>query len=337
MASEQIIQVAIELGRKNADRIIQNRSELRERRALALTNNPRVQSMRVHLASAQMADGAINAEDEAAAAPAETVTTVKTSGFLVAVGDSWFDYPFHDVLKDLDDNYGYNVESTAHAGDPIEKMAYHLGQLDDLPRKLDKIKDLGAVPRAALLSGGGDDLAGPEFGMLLNNFYSPIGGWDREIVEGVLNDRINTAFVTMISGMDKLIQSRFHRSLPILIHGYDYPVPDGRGYLGVFGHYLFGPWLEPGFREKNFVDPSDPSNLSRRIQMMHDMIDWFNVMLQSLTARFSFLHYIDVRNTLSTALPNDYYKNWWDNELHPTALGFAKVTDKFAAVLQALP
>jgi hypothetical protein len=324
MASAQNIQAAIELGRNDASRIIQNRSAGRERRAQALTNNPRVQSMRLRLADAQAA------EAQAAAAPLATAVTLQTSGFLVAVGDSWFDYPFHDVLKDLDDNYGYNVESTAHAGDPIEKMAYHLGQLDDLPRKLDKIKDLGAVPRAALLSGGGDDLAGPEFGMLLNNSFSPIAGWDNEIVDGVLNDRINTAFVAMISGMDSLIQSRFSKSLPILVHGYDYPVPDGRGYIGAFGHYLFGPWLEPGFREKNFMD------VSQRIRMMHDIIDRFNVMLQSLTTHFSFLHYVDTRNTLSTVLP-DAYKTWWDNELHPTAPGFEKVTDKFAAVLQNLP
>src|SRR5258708_5861315 len=141
MASEQTIQAAIELGRKNADRVIQDRSAGREHRAQALTNNPRVQSIRLRIADAQAVDA-----QAAVAAPLAAAVTLQTSGFLVAVGDSWFDYPFHDVLKDLDDNYGYNVESTAHAGDPIEKMAYHLGQLDDLPRKLDKIKDLGTVP-----------------------------------------------------------------------------------------------------------------------------------------------------------------------------------------------
>jgi hypothetical protein len=325
MPSEQNIQAAIELGRKNAAGIIQRRSAARDRREQALTNNPRLQSVRLRLADAQTMTA-----EAGAAAPAPTVT-LQTAGFLVAVGDSWFDYPFFDVLKDLDDNYGYNVESTAHRGDPIEKMAYHLGQLDDLPRKLDKIKTLGAVPRAALLSGGGDDLAGPEFGMLLNNAFSPISGWDNDIVAGVLNDRLYTAFITMLSGMDSLIQSRFGKSIPILLHGYDYPVPDGRGYLGVFGHYLFGPWLEPGFREKNFGD------LGQRVQLMHDLLDRFNEMLQSLNSRFPFVHYIDLRNTLSTVLTGDDYKTWWDNELHPTAPGFKKVTDKFEGVLQSLP
>jgi hypothetical protein len=330
MPTEQTIAAAMQLGRDNAGRILEGRSVARARRARAIAGNRRSLSLRVNLVTPRA-----SLDLEAAAAPgagapvSETVATLQTAGFLVAAGDSWFAYPFHDVLKDLEDNYGYNVESTAHAGDPIEKMAYHLGQLDDFPRQLDKVKDLGAVPRAALLSGGGDDIAGAEFGMLLNNFFSPIAGWDMDVVDGVLNDRIFTAFIAMLSGMDTLIKDRFGKSLPILVHGYDYPVPDGRGYLGAFGHFLFGPWLEPGFREKNFTD------LAKRVQMMHEVIDRFNVVVQSLTKRFPFMHYIDVRNTLSTD-PNQY-KAWWDNELHPTEAGFEKVTDKFAAVLQTLP
>ncbi|HKN16220.1 MAG TPA: hypothetical protein VJX47_04725, partial [Candidatus Sulfotelmatobacter sp.] len=69
--------------------------------------------------------------------------------------------------------------------------------------------------------------------------------------------------------------------------------------------------------------------------MMHDTLDQFNTMLRSLTRQFPFLYYVNVRNTLST-LPRDY-KHWWDNELHPTKEGFARVTDKFAAVLRKLP
>jgi hypothetical protein len=84
----------------------------------------------------------------------EAAVEFQSAGFLAAAGDSWFDYPFHDVLKMLDDNYGYNIESTAHKGDPIEKMAYQGGQLEDFARKLEKIKARGAVPKAVLVSGG---------------------------------------------------------------------------------------------------------------------------------------------------------------------------------------
>jgi hypothetical protein len=36
-----------------------------------------------------------------------------------------------------------------------------------------------------------------------------------------------------------------------VLHGYDYPVPDGRGVLGG-GGALPGPWLDPAFRAKGF-------------------------------------------------------------------------------------
>src|ERR1700749_2820204 len=55
--------------------------------------------------------------------------TTLTAGFLLALGDSWFDYPVHDVLTKLDDEHGYDIESAAHAGDPIENMAYDGGQI----------------------------------------------------------------------------------------------------------------------------------------------------------------------------------------------------------------
>lgn len=262
---------------------------------------------------------------EAAAAP----SIMLTAGFLVAAGDSWFDYPFYDVLKLLEDDYGYNIESAAHRGDPIEMMAYFGGQLDKLARGLEKVIAQGAVPKAVLVSGGGDDIAGAEFGMLLNSDYSPIAGWNDEILDGVINKRISTAYVSLLTAIDQLCQDKLGHSVPILVHGYDYPVPDGRGFLGGWGP-LPGPWLEPGFREKDF------NVLADRITLMRKAIDEFNDMLKEVITipQFSHVHYVNLRNTLSTGAD---YKDWWGNELHPTERGFEAVTQKFAQVLNTLP
>lgn len=54
-----------------------------------------------------------------------------SAGVLVAEGDSWFDYPWHDVLRMLEDRHGYDVESVAHKGDRVEDMAYSGGQLEE--------------------------------------------------------------------------------------------------------------------------------------------------------------------------------------------------------------
>jgi hypothetical protein len=314
MTLEDKIAAALDLGRKKADEILALRAVARNRRADALEKNEKKMALRVQVA----APGA-----------APTAAEFQTAGFLAAAGDSWFDYPLHDVLKLLEDHHGYNVESTAHKGDPIEKMAYTGGQLEDFARKLEKIKARGAVPKAVLVSGGGDDVAGHEFGMLLNNAFSPISGWDSDVVEGVLNQRILTAYIQFLMSITSLCQATFSVTVPILMHGYDYPVPDGRGFLG--GWPFPGPWLDPGFREKNFDD------LARRVAMMQTLMDQFNDMVNSLPARAGFAHvrYIDLRRTLSNHLED--YKDWWANELHPTEKGFEAVTDRFAAELAKLP
>ena len=168
------------------------------------------------------------------------------------------------------------MESTAHKGDPIEKMAYTGGQLEDFARKLEKIKARGAVAKAVLFSGGGDDVAGNEFGMLLNNAFSPIAGWDTGVLDGVLNHRILTAYSQLLISITGLCQGTFGVTVPILMHGCDYPVPDGRGFLG--GWPFPGPWLDPGFREKNF------DNLTQRIALMQILMDQFNEVVKSLPA-----------------------------------------------------
>jgi hypothetical protein len=307
---------AIEAGKKKAEESLAGRRVAQARRATALEGHTQAMAMRI--------------QTSVAGGP-ESASEAQTAGFLAAVGDSWFDYPFHDVLKLLEDGYGYNVESTAHKGDPIEKIAYHGGQIDDFARKLEKIKARGAVPKAVLLSGGGDDVAGNEFGMLLNNAFSPIEGWNQDVVDGVLRERIARAYVSLFGSLTSACQEYFKQTLPILVHGYDYPVPDGRGFLG--GWPFPGPWLDPGFREKNFED------LNQRVGMMKGMMDQFNVMLKSVTndPALSYVHYIDLRGTLSNDLNNDAYKEWWANELHPTEKGFEKVTEKFVAELRALP
>src|SRR6266498_1351541 len=48
--------------------------------------------------------------------------TAATKGWLIAEGDSWFDYPGTDLLDALQQS-AYDVESVARAGDRVEMMA----------------------------------------------------------------------------------------------------------------------------------------------------------------------------------------------------------------------
>ena len=313
MAIKKRTREAMDIGRRLAAEILKRRNAALRTRAAALRAHPKLISLRIQAIHRGI--------------PAAKATMVQTAGVLVAEGDSWFDYPFHDVLKELEDNHGYDVKSVARKGDPIEEMAYGDSQLDDFTRLLDGLLRNGVTPKAILLSGGGNDVVGDEFGMLVNHARSSIAGLNDDVLKGVIDQRIERAYGVIVSALTHICQDRVGKPLPILVHGYDYPVPDGRGFMG--GWWLLpGPWLEPGFREKGFGD------LSPCIQMAHDLIDRFNRMLAGVAAQFQYVRYIDLRNTLSTGRN---YKDWWANELHPTPQGWSRVAARFAAVLQMLP
>lgn len=307
MAKKQSVAGAITRGRKMAEDTLRRR-----RKALA--------GRRKAVASATARRSAAARGDVSA-----SVAAGNAAGVLIAEGDSWFDYPFHDVLKDLEDDYGYDVESVAHAGDRVEDMAYSDGQLDDFTRRIEKILRRGDVPRAILLSGGGNDIAGDEFAMLLNHVASSMRGLNDSVVSGIVDQRLFDAYATILSSVSEVCQRMIGRKLPILVHGYGYAVPDGRGFMGGFW-ILPGPWLEPGFRQKGYA------TLAERQPLINQLIDRFNDMLISITKKPAFAHvrHVDLRQILPSGKS---YKDWWANELHPSKQGFAGVTAKFAAAI----
>ncbi|MBU8975853.1 hypothetical protein JI752_006825 [Lysobacter sp. MMG2] len=262
---------------------------------------------------------------KAAKSASPAVKAGQSAGILVAEGDSWFDYPFNDIIKNLEDDHGFDVETVAHAGDRVEDMAYSGGQLDDFIRRIEKLKRRGEKPRAILLSGGGNDITGEiEFGMILNHALSPINGLNPLVVEGIIDQRLHDAFSTILAAVTTVCEEHFGEKIPIVVHGYDYAIPDGRGFAGGFW-LLPGPWLEPGFNQKGY------HNMVVRRQLVEKLIDRFNEMLKRLTGTPEFRHvsFVDLRRTLKSA----NYKTDWANELHPTATGFAAVTARIAAAI----
>jgi len=312
--NKKLAEAAVESGRKNAAAIVRNRRKQLRQRAKSLAEaGPKI---RARAAAATAAPSAQVVR--AAGAPA-------TAGVLVAEGDSWFDYPFHDVLKSLEDRHHFDVESVAHRGDRVEDMAYADGQLDDLVRCIEKLLRRRVMPRAVLLSGGGNDIAGREFHMLLNHARSPIAGVSESVVRGIIDERIRFAYLHILSAVTEVCERVAGTRIPILTHGYAYPVPDGRGVLGGWW-FLPGPWLEPGFRDKGFRNREDNK------AMMRTLIDRFNTMLAEVAATPDLgpVHYVDLRPLLPSG---SHYKDYWANEMHPTEDGFHRVAARIAAAV----
>ncbi len=311
---DKLTRQALNIGRANAEEVISFRRRVLRRRAQVLAKRT---------------------ETREAAAPVTALPDVlaasgDSAGVLVAEGDSWFSYPWTDILRLLEDEHGYDVESVAHYGNTVEEMAYSGGQLERFSRSIEKQLRQGRVPKAILLSAGGNDLAGAgaEFGMLLDHARSASAGLNEQVASGVIDQRGRLAYITILSAITQVCQEWLQRPLPVLVHGYDYPVPDGRGFLGGWV-FLPGPWLEPGFREKGFT------SMQVRKAITRDLVDRFNVMLQSVAAMPEFAHvrYVDLRKTLSTGRD---YKQYWENEMHPTVKGFRLVTDRFVSALDDL-
>lgn len=244
-------------------------------------------------------------------------------GLLVAEGDSWFDHPGGDVLSALED-LGFEVEANAHCGDTLEDMSFNPRQLGDLHRLLTRVKLSGRTPKAVLLCGGGNDIAGEEFTVLVNHAASGLPALNAAVVDGVIDGRLKLALSHWIGSVDAVARGVFGLPLKIVIHGYDYPVPDGRGTsLGPLRPK--GPWLRSGFWMKGHT------NLQRNRGVLRDLINRLNDMQIALVEELELpnLVHVDLRNTLSSVL----YENDWDNELHPTEAGFRSLARKIAAAL----
>ena len=296
-------------GQQVAARVLRERAGALRRRSIAISKAPR---------RARALAVPIDPRFIRAAGPKGVAT-------LVAEGDSWFDYLWYDILDMLENEHGFDVESVARAGDRIEDMAYTGGQLANFKKVLEKMLRRTELPKAVLLSGGGNDVAGDEFFMLLNHAASANPGLNEDVVRGVIDVRIRDAYVALVSAVTELCVKTTGHTIPIIVHGYDWPVPDGRGFgdgWPIPG--LPGPWLRPGFLRKGFK--SQPQNQ----ETMRALIDRFNNVVKSVADGFSHVRFVDLRGTLPGG---STYQDWWANELHPTKKGFEAVAARFAEAI----
>lgn len=266
---------------------------------------------------------------------------------LLAMGDSWFNYlPHYDAMWWLHAKYGFACNSVALIGDKLTHMARpdpwdprnpkKLGsddpghQLADLAIMLrdDLDDDQRKAVSAVLVSGGGNDIAGKrdDLEALLNDAGSSSSINDQAF-KAMVEVRLRSVLVDVLSAVTELSSIYLQRVVPIYIHGYGWPVPDGRP----------GPvknWLRPAFEFRHYTD------LQQCTDIMKCLIDRFNAMQLDVikqttgNAAFAPVHHVDLRPVLSNIVSADAYKADWQNELHPTIpRGFEKVADVFARVL----
>lgn len=245
-------------------------------------------------------------------------------GLVVGIGDSWLDYFLNDILNQLQLS-GFDCRDVARAASTLAEIAYTTGgQLDKLAVLLQQLP-AGTRPAAIVLSGGGNDVVGTDgvvLATLLNHRESGLPALIGSQANAVVEVQLRSALVTTLTQITAHCQAFLGAAVPIVLHGYGNPVPDGE-YL----HFpRRGPWLKPAFAAKGWTD------LEANKAVMKTLIDGLNVMQRDTLTDPAFAHvkHVDVRPVLSSG---DDYKLYWTNELHPTRVGFAAVSELIAAAL----
>jgi len=258
---------------------------------------------------------------------------------LLAQGDSWFDYPpGTDIVDCLHANHGHTIVNIAVAGSTLNDEAYGpvprelfglpfgLPQSDDPSRIAELVNRIAEdKPQALLISAGGNDVAGDEFFSFINNALSGLPPVNQQVMEGVITSTFKVAYQFMI---DKALAAAAEAgtNMPIFIHGYDYPWPDGRGVIDFLG-WRVGPWFDPTFISKNFPN-QNATDLGIRHQIISRFIDAINSMQEALAEQYAGkVFHVNLTNTLHT-------EEEWANELHPRNQGFAALAAKIDDSLQ---
>jgi lysophospholipase L1-like esterase len=239
---------------------------------------------------------------------------------VVAEGDSWFSYfPAYDILACLRhktwNQWEYKVKDRAKAGALLNDMVYGRDMVETY-QLLEEHR-----PEVFLFSGGGNDIAGQElFVMLYNNraveMHSDLPEINKNILKGLVAEVFGQAYRDLIGLLRFKMAEIGKPNMPIVFHGYDHAIPDGRGWGGGLGP-LPGPWLDPSLSRKGYDREAD--KVVRRA-IVRELIDAFNEMLASIARSHPNTHYVNLRGVLSD--------KDWGNELHPTEKGFLKVAEE---------
>lgn len=225
---------------------------------------------------------------------------------ILAIGDSWFWYPFYggsliDKLGEVVRSKGNTIYAKGMNG--AEAFDYVDGkyakQVEEALRKY------GSSLQAVFISGGGNDFAGfADLRPLLKSDCSA-----ESIASGCfVNSPGLDTFLSSIDHFYRRLVGTIHASTPpsckIILHTYDYAIPDGRSLSGKS-------WLKAAL---------DDANVPRNLQddCVRLLIDRFADVLSSICRSdpSSFM-LVDSRGTLDGS--------GWANELHPTPDGFRKL------------
>lgn len=230
---------------------------------------------------------------------------------VLAIGDSWFHYPINNLITPLHNAIG---QPTVFVLGENGARADELGSgywLDRFRRLLHAFPGIGLI----CISAGGNDFAG--LGDLdakilradctnaadVDACYRP--GAPEDVFEGV-----QAAIRALLGTVDDA-----NPALPVLLHNYDYAIPDGRTVAGI------PCWLKLPMDHCRVPAQATPQQGLRR-DLVRDLIDRYTLCLDALLdeAQAS-----DLAHPVLVWSAGTLRDDEWANELHPKPGGFNRL------------
>ncbi len=226
------------------------------------------------------------------------------SPIIVAEGDSWFLFPF--LVKDTIDYVmeKYPVRSIAAAGDEIQNYR----ESGQLLKEIEKER-----PRYVFISGGGNDIIGPEIVDILIKGL-PSGLEPSKYLNENHQKKMEQLWGNYNYFFNRIYEFDFVKQ--VYIHGYDYVRAD------LDDKTIKNGWVNKYLIAKGITAIEDRTNVIRYL------IDTFNELLKDITQKHKNATYLDMRSLVNTG-------EWYD-EIHPNDEGFAKVAGKFLNAINQL-
>lgn len=175
---------------------------------------------------------------------------------------------------------------------------------------------------AILFSGGGNDLVGEQFRLLLYDAASVSSDPTKTLNDNALGDIVGVA----MAGYRDLLAARAaspQMDVPIFVHAYDFACPRGVGVCDG----VVGPWLYPSLESRGWM--GNQADLNTGFRIVQQILQRFGYELLDLAKSEPNVLLAETQGTLSTAKE-------WANELHPKAPGFKNIARKFAEALNDL-
>ncbi|HKE41975.1 MAG TPA: SGNH/GDSL hydrolase family protein [Casimicrobiaceae bacterium] len=228
---------------------------------------------------------------------------------VLAIGDSWFHYPFNNLISPLFEALErptiYVIGENGARADELSTGSW-LGNFRKMLMGYPQI-------RLVCISAGGNDFAG--VGDLDDKILAPDCSGATTVEQcyragepqGVF-DSVETAYGDLLAAV-----AAVRPDLTVLVHNYDYAIPDGRALIGVRS------WLKLPMDNARVPTAGAPKDGLRR-EIVRDLIDRFTLCLDDVQSMSP--QPVELVWSAGTLADSD-----WANELHPKPSGFAKIVN----------